>query len=735
MKSERRNKIPFFCLVVVLGFTVAAVTLASFGKTHSQPATPDAGIAELSNQIHLGTAFFVNRTETKEGIRKHFEFMKKCGLTVVRIYLIWDDVERKPGVWTFDSYDWAYDAAAAVGIKIAATLFAEDPPGWMNRTPFYHNPANLNEPYLRERASIYIEKVVNRYKSHPAHAVWIVMNEPSQPENFERSTMEQFGAWLKAKYGSVEELNKHWFRPVRSFQEVQVSADQWKTGFCDYRSFIDWKEFNIDNLRNQLGWVENQVKKLDPAHPTHANPHGLAYNMPASGQDLWQERKMVDFLGASIHPAWHFGQARRDDFGLLYAYCVDLIRSASSDSLWWVTELQGGPSVYTGIRPLNPTKSEITRWLWDAIGAGAKGIVFWNWHWRTIGREAGEWGLVSQNGGLSERLEAVRRAADTIRREMPFLGNARAQHARAAILYNREAMLINALDGRPPAGPDRGLDVTSSLLGCYRALYGSHIPVEFLDIDGLKNGAAARYDVLYLPYSYAMDDQAVTAVRRYVENGGTVWADGLVAWKNEYGNVRSTIPGGLTDVFGCELEDIVPMSEAFSLTNANEKAGELLRLPLRLKGADVLLRTSDGAPVATRHRYGRGQAIYYATALSLGYNKRENPIVQRWIVAPAVEKASGLPVELRKGSQRIAFRGLENSFGLAAVLSNWGEDDNVTIGFRGDYQEVMEIISGTTVKTTRDDNFTLATLPVERDAVRVVVARGSKRAGEPRIYK
>jgi hypothetical protein len=78
---------------------------------------------------------------------------------------------------------------------------------------------------------------------------------------------------------------------------------------------------------------------------------------------------------------------------------------------------------------------------------------------------------------------------------------------------------------------------------------------------------------------------------------------------------------------------------------------------------------------------------------------------------------------------------LENSFGLAAVLSNWGEDDNVTIGFRGDYQEVMEIISGTTVKTTRDDNFTLATLPVERDAVRVVVARGSKRAGEPRIYK
>ena len=44
--------------------------------------------------------------------------------------MIWDDIERTPGQWDFQRYDWIYDAAAANGIRIAATLCAEDPPGW-----------------------------------------------------------------------------------------------------------------------------------------------------------------------------------------------------------------------------------------------------------------------------------------------------------------------------------------------------------------------------------------------------------------------------------------------------------------------------------------------------------------------------------------------------------------------------------------------------------------------------
>jgi Beta-galactosidase trimerisation domain len=96
-------------------------------------------------------------------------------------------------------------------------------------------------------------------------------------------------------------------------------------------------------------------------------------------------------------------------------------------------------------------------------------------------------------------------------------------------------------------------------MGTYLALHRAHVPVDFVDIEQLKKGWVNRYHVLYAPYSYAIDDRAVAALRDFVSRGGTLWADGLTAWKNEIGEFRPTIPGGLTDVFGFEASDIYPV--------------------------------------------------------------------------------------------------------------------------------------------------------------------------------
>src|SRR5208282_1366430 len=108
----------------------------------------------------------------------------------------------------------------------------------------------------------------------------------------------------------------------------------------------------------------------------------------------------------------------------------------------------------------------------------------------------------------------------------------------------------------------RGDEVEDSLMGCYMALRRAHIPTRFVDIDQLRAGSLSGYDVLYIPNSYALDDQAVEALREFVKNGGTLWADGLTTWKNETGEIRPTIPGGLTDVFGIQASDIYPVKPA-----------------------------------------------------------------------------------------------------------------------------------------------------------------------------
>ncbi len=278
------------------------------------------------------------------------------------------------------------------------------------------------------------------------------------------------------------------------------------------------------------------------------------------------------------------------------------------------------------------------------------------------------------------------------------------------------------MDGRAQAAAKRAQEPLWSLEGTYAALYRAHVPVDFVHLDELKRGEAQRYQVLYLPYSYALDDDAGKALREYVRNGGTLWADGLLAWKNEYGEIRSRIPGALGDVFGADAPEVDAVGDPYSVTAANEQAGELWHLPLELKGAQVLLRDRDGKPFAVRHSFGKGEAIYYASALTLAYRRRNNELVQRWIAQPAVAAEADAPVKLEKGADAISFRVLAAHGKTFVVLSNWGPTGAVTVRFAGDYAKVVDALSGAAMATAHSHGVTHVTGPLPSGAVLVLEA-------------
>lgn len=687
------------------GLAGVSVGLVGTG-TEAKAASPvddheliSSNLHELVGEIRLGAEFFLNKTATEESVRKHFRLMQSYGFTVARIFVIWDDIERTAGVWNFERYDWIYDAAHNSGIKIAATLCSEDPPGWMGLTPFYHHYANLNDPKLREHAAGYLEKVVTRYRNHPAHGVWLLMNEPHPVYFYDQPAMEAFGKWLELKYGTVDKLNQQWFRPLQNFSDVKVTSDQWNSYWVDYPSFIDWHEFNDANLVEILEWIKGQIRKFDSVHPTHINP---------TGGNRWKESRVVDFLGASIHPAWLFEEFQRKEFGLAFAYNIDLLASAAGKKPWWITELQGGPTLYTGRRPMNPTLDELTLWLWDAFGAGCKGVVFWLWNPRVLGREAGEWQMASLDAVPSARTTAAKNVHDATGR-MPYLVEASPQQPKSAILYNRETLLLLELDGQTQ---QRTHEAVRSLMGCYEALRRRHIPVTFIDIDELKSGGAGRHEVLYLPYCYAIDGDAVSALKEFVTNGGTLWADGLLGWKNEYGEIRPSLPGGLGEVLGWEsyVADIGPVEEPYSITADDEQGGELWKIPIHLRGAQVAVKDRQGKPFATAHAFGKGKAIYYGSALTLAYFQHGNPVVEKWITAPAVQAESQSLVQLIKGPGQVGFRALHHPSGPVAVVTNWGQEEQVTVRFRGAFASITNPLAGSPVTVMRHDGFTDAKL-------------------------
>jgi len=641
-------------------------------------------------KVRIGAEFFLNRTESRDSVFLHFRRMAETGLTIARIFTLWDQIEHEQGKWDFSGYDWIYDAAAQNGILIANTLCSEDPPGWMRSAPFYHAWRDLSNPSLRPYSEIYLEKVVSRYKNHPGHGVWLLQNEPGIENTKEPFVLAEYARWLEKKYGTVAKLNAAWYQQLRRFEDAGFPEEPRNAGWPDYPSNLDWLRFRCDHLADQLNWIHAWVNRYHPGALTHCNPPGLTSNMPASGRDMWRLKPTVDFLGASMHASWHFGMFPRQDFGVAYGYCCDLIRSVSAPAPWWVTELQAGPTIFTGSRPLNPTAAEITRWLWDGIGNGARGIVFWLWHPRTEGNEAGEWALGGANGEDTERTRATRAVARALKQHEDFFNTATPMRPPSAILYDRDPMLLYAIEGwRRPTD-----EIIHSLMGCYKALHRSHVPVDFLDTSELESGKAGQYRVLYLPYCYALSAKSAAAIRDFVRQGGVIWADGLVAWKDEQGTTKQMPPGPLSDVFGFTLEDIQAEWDPFSLAGEADRAGELWRCLIPKDTAGATLKGLDGRPAAVQHAFGKGQAIYYATALTLANLRRESSQLISWIAAPAVAVSESWPVRLTEGPGHVAFRALRSGDRHGAVLNNWGAEVGVSVRFPASAKSVTEIISG-----------------------------------------
>lgn len=712
---------------------IALLTLFTAGSLRADAQTQDANagerqplLTEWDSKLHVGTEFFLNRSETKETVDKHFKLMSENGITVVRIFVIWDDIERTKDNWNLERYQWIYDAAAKNGIKIAATLCTEDPPGWMDMTTFYHQRANLDNPELRARADIYLQKFVGHFKDHPGAGFWLLMNEPTKYHE-DQYTYRAFGKWLQKKYGSVDEINKHWFRPIKSFDEVHTTEKDMPNYWLDEEEWLDWKQFNVDNLIANLAWIRAKVLAIDSKHPIHFNV--TAPTGDAEGQDVWKEKAVTDILGVSMHTAWAVPPTTpEENYGELYSYRLGLIASAAfaePRKPFWVTELQSGPTIYTGQFSLTVSPQDLTRWMWDSYGAGANSVVFWLWHPRDIGTEAGEWGLVGLEGQQTVRLPAIKAVADVLSKN-PAIASQRPQQARVAILWDRDAAVVNDLDGKWQSrhNNNRVDDVQDALKGCYLALMRAHIPTEYVDIDQLKRGDVNKFPVLYAPVAYAMDEATIAALKDYVKQGGTLWADGITAWKNERGKIYPTIPGHLGDLFGVQAVEIYPVqpSHPYSVTPQNELGGELWKMPLEVKGAEVVLRDGDGGPFAVRNGYGKGQVYYFESAVTLAYLRRGNPIVHQWILEPALKQVSAMPIQLRQGTDHLLFRGLVGASGSTAILVNWGDTQTAVVSFSG-VHKVKNAITGEDVSVRTDSSNTLATISVPAGASAVLMTK------------
>jgi len=273
-------------------------------------------------------------------------------------------------------------------------------------------------------------------------------------------------------------------------------------------------------------------------------------------------------------------------------------------------------------------------WMWQVISHGAGEIAIYAWYPMSSGFESNGYGLVNLDGTPTERAQAAGRTAQAIERNAAALNQAQPAPAQVAIFYDRLSYLVG---GRQSSLSSLGNAERDSLEGTYRAFFEKQIPVDFVHSPALDQRHLAQYKILFLPYPVMLTERVGAAVRQYTADGGTVVAEGRLAWNDERGFASPVIPGfGLDQVFGAREQQIRPEDETQLLIEdgaglAGFKAGDAVAAAAfeedldPLAGGKVMARFPDGKAAIVEKSYGKGRAIMIGSFAGLAYQRKHDP--------------------------------------------------------------------------------------------------------------
>lgn len=680
----------------------------------------------MKREVEIGSQLFINKYDTPETVRRWVGQMAAAKLKIIRLFLFWDHIEPSEGEWDFTRFDACFDEAEKLGLRVVPTLMPVSPPGWMRITAGPQDVANLDDPAFWSRAMDYVARVAARYAQNPALHSWILWNEPSREITQNEHSMPRFREYLKELYGGdIERLNRLYYNRYESFAEVgelNLSASN-SLSFKGYAESVDWANFSVHNLCEKLNDIKNEIRKADPDHPVHVNPHNTAQNVTSFGQSLWSEGETVDFMGCSAHPSWHSTRFTQNRLHQSVAYFADLMKSATNDpdGEFWVTELQGGTNIFSGVNYLCPTYGDISRWVWEGVGCGASKVVFWCFNTRSGGFEGAEWGLLGQDGEPSPRLAAATKAAGIIERNQTLFDGAKPVKPDIWLLYSEASLILAGVEGTgtDPKNPRNAQSAADAVCGAYLLCADLGLQVRLIDEKGVRQGKLPQNAVLIAPGSYALEDGTCEALERFVTRGGMLIADGLFALKDRYGNISDENRKSAERIFGTVLKDIEATAEDFEISSESSSfGGWFLKLIFKPENAKKIADFSDGRPAVLTNALGSGSALRIGTVF-----------FQRYLTCPSSKRAEffarRLPKSLFKGlrlenvSWSLQMKQLESGDDKIIVLINSASAAQANL--RSDIDALLTSLDG-------DEKFKVragssVSIPMQPGAVRVFQLR------------
>jgi beta-galactosidase len=616
------------------------------------------------------------------------DLMRDAGVNMMTLGVFsWARLQPSEDEWDFGWLDRLMDLLHAHGISVDLATASASPPAWFVRQYPETLPVTADGVRLefgsrqhycpssgvyREAATRLARTIAERYKDHPALALWHIHNEYGDhvTECFCEVSAEDFRRWLRERYGDITQLNFAWgteFWAQRYSDFGQIEPPRRAPGPINPGQLLDWRRFSSDALLACFLAERAVLKEVTPEVPVTTNFMSMMKDL-----DYWKWAAQEDLVSDDAYPdpadrSAHIGAAMN----------YDLMRSLGGGQPWLLMEQ--APSAVSW-REVNVPKTWDQRRLWSlqTVARGADGVMHFQWRASRAGAEKFHSALLPHGGTRTRGWRDTVRLGEELKLLAEVAGS-RIESAVAIILDWNSWWGLEAQDH-----PSARVRLKEQILSWYSVLHRWNHTVDFVPPDA----DLAGYKVVLAPNLYSVSAENAVRLSEYVRDGGHLVVGFFSGIVDELDHIHQGTdgsgggyPGPLKELLGVAVDEWWPIPDGHSVNvafTADEESAKAKKKhshsysytlhPSATRWSEWLATTTaetvayygpgplKGRPAVTCNEFGSGRAWYVSCDLGGDIEKVLGEAVRPAVVWPSLASTFA-----RTGVE-VVCRGSESAF-------------------------------------------------------------------------
>ncbi|WP_036746752.1 beta-galactosidase [Paenibacillus sp. UNC451MF] len=588
----------------------------------------------VSKNVKLPNLFYggdYNPEQWPEEVWKDdMRLMNKAGVNIVSVGIFsWAALQPGPDTYDFAWLDRLMDLMAEHGIMADLATATASPPAWLAKLhpdslPVDENGARYaqgsrqhycpNSKAFRLYGQRLVRKLAERYKDHPALAMWHINNEYAChiSQCFCDECTREFRVWLEKRYSTLDELNARWgtnFWSQKYYDWDEIGLPGKTPTYPNPGQQLDYKRFMSDSLLDAYLGEHRILKEITPNLPIMTNFMGAFKPL-----DHFEWAKHMDVVTWDSYPEPTAG------IPVFAAMQHDLMRSLKGGQPFILMEQV---TSQVNWRQHNPLKRPgvMRLWSYQTIAHGGDGVMFFQWRQSGAGAEKFHGAMVTHTGDENSRIYREVEQLGQELKQLDALVDSRVE-ARVAIIFDWHNWWALELDSKP----SRDVLYLEQVKQYYQALFEHNVGVDFVQPDA----DLSSYKLVLAPALYMVGPGVGANLESYVSNGGTLLTTFFSGIVDENDRIHlGGYPAPLRKLLGICVEEFDPMlpgqTNGIAVSGNGEYSCNLWADLIRLEGASSLATfTSDffaGSPAVTEHPFGQGKAYYVGTQPEPGFIK------------------------------------------------------------------------------------------------------------------